>query len=134
MCTVASQLMAAGLAVGCFHYGLYFPTQYTDMEAAKRLRGYLSSTRTETYDAILVILHSVAASRKDVYLFVDSQGALLEPVSPSPTDYDPVSKCLTIVRALEAASATVHFTWLPSHIGIQPNEKVDCLAGRNSSV
>ena len=112
---------------GVFIRDYVSPTQYTDTEVARRLPGCLSSTRAELY-AILESLHAVMALQKDVYLFVDSQAALLELLSPFPTDCDLVNRCLNSIRALEAAGARVHFTWVPSHVGIQHNEKADCLA------
>ncbi|MPC57377.1 hypothetical protein E2C01_051356 [Portunus trituberculatus] len=41
---------------------------------------------------------------------------------------DLVNKCLHLIHALEGAGATVHFTWIPSHVGIPLNEKADRLA------
>lgn len=49
---------------------------------------------------------------------------------PPLLDCDRVTKCMSAVRGLEATGATVHFTWLLSHVGIQYNEKADCLARR----
>ncbi|MPC69442.1 hypothetical protein E2C01_063667 [Portunus trituberculatus] len=45
----------------------------------------------------------------------------------SPLDYDLVNKCLDLIKALEGAGTTVHFTWIPSHVGILLNEKADRL-------
>ncbi|MPC85850.1 hypothetical protein E2C01_080648 [Portunus trituberculatus] len=43
--------------------------------------------------------------------------------STSPMNCDPVDKCLDLIHALEGAGATVHFTWIPSHVGVLLNEK-----------
>ncbi|MPC80379.1 hypothetical protein E2C01_074957 [Portunus trituberculatus] len=43
-------------------------------------------------------------------------------------DCDLVTKCLDLIHALEGAGATVHFTWIPSHVDIPLNEKADRLA------
>ncbi|MPC97838.1 hypothetical protein E2C01_093174 [Portunus trituberculatus] len=59
---------------------------------------------------------------------VSSQTALYALQSTSPMDCDLVSKCLDFIHALEGAGAAVHFTWIPSHVGILLNEKADCLA------
>ena len=103
------------------------PSHYTDTEVSRRLPAHLSSTRAELY-AVLEALHIVAPLYKDVYFFVDSQAALYALQSTSPTDCDIVNKCLDLIRALEGAGALVHFTWIPSHVGIQLNEKADRLA------
>ncbi|MPC08062.1 hypothetical protein E2C01_000633 [Portunus trituberculatus] len=43
-------------------------------------------------------------------------------------DCDLVNKCPDLIHALEGAGATVHFIWIPSHVGIPLNEKADHLA------
>ncbi|MPC71733.1 hypothetical protein E2C01_066019 [Portunus trituberculatus] len=48
--------------------------------------------------------------------------------STFPMDCDLVNKCLDLIHALKGAGAMVHFTWIPSHMGIPLNEKPDCLA------
>ncbi|MPC86695.1 hypothetical protein E2C01_081531 [Portunus trituberculatus] len=56
------------------------------------------------------------------------QAALYALQSTSPMDCDLVNKCLDLIHALDDAGATVHFTWIPSHVGIPLNEKTDRLA------
>ncbi|MPC34843.1 hypothetical protein E2C01_028245 [Portunus trituberculatus] len=57
-----------------------------------------------------------------------SQAALYALQSTSPMDCDLVNKCLDLIHALQGAGATVHFTWIPSHVGIPLIEKADRLA------
>ncbi|MPC44357.1 Proline synthase co-transcribed bacterial [Portunus trituberculatus] len=66
--------------------------------------------------------------RMNVYFFIDSQAALYALQSTSPMDCDIVNKCLDLIHTLEGAGNTVHFTWIPSHVGIPLNEKADRLA------
>lgn len=87
----------------------------------------LSSTRAELY-GILEALHIVASSLKDVFFFVDSQAALRGLLSHAPADCDLVTRCLKIIGNIEDTGARVHFTWVPSHVGILFNEKADRLA------
>ncbi|MPC10208.1 hypothetical protein E2C01_002839 [Portunus trituberculatus] len=88
---------------------------------------HTSSTRGELY-AALEALHIVAPLHKNIYFFIDSQAALYVLQSTSPIDCDLVNKCLDLIHALEGAGATVHLTWIPSHVVIPLNEKADCLA------
>jgi len=60
---------------GLFIRNYTSPTEYTDTEVSRRLPDHLSSTRAQLY-AILEGLHIVLSLGKDVYFFVDSQGAL----------------------------------------------------------
>ncbi|MPC33399.1 hypothetical protein E2C01_026748 [Portunus trituberculatus] len=59
---------------------------------------------------------------------VSSQAAVYALQSTSHMDHDPVNKCLYLIHTLEGAGATVHFTWIPSHVGIPLNGKADHLA------
>ena len=102
-------------------------SEYTDTEVSKRLPDNLSSTRAELY-AMLEGLQIVLPLGKDVYFFVDSQGALYSLLSPSPADCDLINKCLGVIDLLERDNLRVCFTWVPSHVGISHNEKADVLA------
>ncbi|MPC33230.1 hypothetical protein E2C01_026573 [Portunus trituberculatus] len=95
---------------------------YTDTEVSRRLPAHMSSTRAELY-AVLEALHIVAPLHKNIYFFIDSQAALYALQSISPMDCDLVNKCLDLIHAVEGAGATVHFTWIPSHMGIPLNKK-----------
>ncbi|MPC69355.1 hypothetical protein E2C01_063578 [Portunus trituberculatus] len=79
----------------------------------------MSSTRAELY-AVLEGPYIVAPLHNNVYFFIDSQTALYALQSNSPMDCDLVNKCLDLIHALEGAGATVHFSWIPSHVGIPP--------------
>ena len=100
---------------------------YNDYEISKRLPNDLSSTRTELY-AILEGLRAVSSMGKNVYFFVDSQSALYELLSSSPADCDIVNKCLNVLHAMESNNVLSYFIWVPSHIGLRFNERVDSLA------
>ena len=63
-----------------------------------------------------------------MYLFVDSQCALYELMSSAPNDCDLVTKCLRLLSLFKNNDVHVHFTWVPSHVGIPLNEKADHLA------
>ena len=112
---------------GVFIRSYNSPHDYTDLEISKRLPDHLSSTRAELY-AILEGLRVVCPFGKDVFFFVDSQGALYELLSASPCDWDIVQQCLHAIDSLERDKHRVHFTWVPSHVGIPFNEKADALA------
>ncbi|XP_063865392.1 uncharacterized protein LOC135103279 [Scylla paramamosain] len=99
---------------------------YTDTEVSRRLPAHMSSTRAELY-VVLEALRIVAPLSKDVF-FVDSKAVLYALQSTYPMDCDLVNKCLDLIHALESAGATVHFTWIPSHVGISLNEEADRLA------
>ncbi|MPC09908.1 hypothetical protein E2C01_002527 [Portunus trituberculatus] len=92
-----------------------------------RLPAPMSSTRAELY-AVLEALHIVAPLHENIYFFVDSQAALYALQSTSPMGCNLVTKCLDLIHALEGAGATVHFTWIPSHVDIPLIEKADRLA------
>ena len=112
---------------GLFIRDYVSPVQYTDTEVSRRLPDHLSSTRAELY-GILEALQHVASSLKDVFLFVDSQAALRGLLSPTAADCDLVTRCLKFISDLEDSGARVHFTWVPSHVGILFNDKADRLA------
>ena len=77
-----------------------FPDQYTGTEVSRRLPGNLSSTKAVLY-GILEALHIVTTFVKNVFLFVDSQAALRSLISPAPTSYDIVKKCLSDISNIE---------------------------------
>lgn len=101
--------------------------EYTEYTISKRLPDNLSSTRAELY-AILEGLHVVSGMGKNVYFFIDSQSALYELVSSSPADCDIVNRCLTVIHSMQKINLQNYFIWIPSHIGLYCNEKVDSLA------
>ncbi|MPC58047.1 hypothetical protein E2C01_052040 [Portunus trituberculatus] len=81
---------------------------YTDTEVSRRLPVHMSSTRVELY-AVLEAFRIVAPLHKISGCFVSSSIHL-------PMDCDLVNKCLDLMHALEGAGATIHFTWIPSHM------------------
>ena len=103
-------------------------TDFTDTQISKRLPNHLSSTRAELYAILEGLFITASLGRKNVYFFVDSQSAFHELISSSPTDCDIVNRCLAILGMLKSNGVEVHFTWLPSHVGIPFNEKADRLA------
>ncbi|MPC53652.1 hypothetical protein E2C01_047550 [Portunus trituberculatus] len=109
---------------GLFICGYISANHYTDTEVSRWLPADMSSTRAEQ-NAALEALHIVAPLHKNVYFFVDSQASLCTLQSISPVDCELVNKCLDLIHALEGAGATVHFTWIPSHVDVGLHEKTD---------
>ena len=102
-------------------------TVCTDDHLSKRL-GDFSSTTTAELQAIYEGLLIASLKGKDIYVFVDSQSALLSLNSVHNVNDALVSKCKAIIFELKNAGHIVQFMWIPSHIGICLNETADKLA------
>ena len=66
-----------------------------------------------------------------MYIFDDSQATMYALQSTCPMDCYLVRSLIShdLIHALEgAADVRVHFTWVPSHVGILFNEKADRIA------
>ena len=70
---------------------------------------------------ILEALHIAATS-------LDIPTVLRSLISPATTDCDIVNKFLSVIGNFKEGGASVHFTWVPSHVGIPFNEKANNLA------
>lgn len=81
--------------------------------------------------AALEAFHIVVSLFKDVHFFDDSQATMYALQSICPMDCYLVRSLIShdLIHALEgAADVRVHFTWVPSHVGILFNEKADRIA------
>ena len=98
-----------------------------DEMICKRIEDSHSSTTAELH-AILEGLKVVVRKRKNVFVFVDSQSALLALNSKTPANNDVVFHCKNLVCQLKEKGFFVKLFWIPSHIGISLNEAADNLA------
>ena len=99
----------------------------TDDTLSKRVEDKSSSTTTEL-NAIYEGLKMVSYKKKDVFIFSDSQSALLSLNSNNTMNSDLVAQCKNIVYQIQGFGCKVIFYWIPSHIGIYLNEVADRLA------
>ena len=96
-------------------------------EKGVRLRDGSSSTQTEIV-GLLMALDSIRMSKRHSVIFCDSMSALFSVstnVSVYPTLMNRVRKKL---KSLSEQNISVKFVWIPSHVGIQGNERADQLA------
>ncbi|KAG0718886.1 hypothetical protein GWK47_051610 [Chionoecetes opilio] len=98
-----------------------------DNHHAYRLSDVISSTQAEL-SAILLGLGKVKDGGGDTYLYVDSRGALKFFRSPHPVYEEIVNECMGILQGIEGTGISVTFIWVPSHVGITLNERVDDIA------
>ncbi|XP_068234203.1 uncharacterized protein [Palaemon carinicauda] len=98
-----------------------------DEMMSKRIEDETSSTVAELH-AIHEGLKMVVNKTKDIFVFVDSQSALLALNSKTSTKSEVVVLCKGLVCRLQEKGITVKFYWVPSHIGISLNEVADNLA------
>jgi len=64
----------------------------------------------------------------DVMVFIDSQAAIRALSSPSVEPEESVWSTLNTIQNLKASGTRVTLVWIPSHVGIPGNERVDTLA------
>ena len=88
---------------------------------------HVSSTHAELL-AIVSGLRLVHDRGKDLYVFVDSQSALSSLSSKTPLHEDITEQCRSLVSSMEQRGHRVQFEWIPSHIGLTHNERVDRMA------
>ncbi|XP_066990860.1 uncharacterized protein [Macrobrachium rosenbergii] len=93
----------------------------------KRMEDETSSTVAELH-AIHEGLKVVVNKMKDMFVFVDSQSALLTLNSKTPTSCEVVALCKGLVCRLQEKGIIIKFFWVPSHTGISLNEVADNLA------
>ncbi|KAG0714460.1 hypothetical protein GWK47_014109 [Chionoecetes opilio] len=99
----------------------------TDTHHAYRLSDAISSTQAEL-SAILLGLGKVKDGVGDTFLYVDSRGALESLRSPHHVFEEIVNECMGILQGIERTGRSVTFIWVPSHVGITLNERVDDIA------
>ena len=99
----------------------------SESEYSLRLSDHISSTQAEL-QAIKLALTKVATCNKDIYIFVDSRGAL-ESLNSSKPIYQKLSiVCKNIIHSIKTSGSEVKLYWVPSHVGIRCNERVDMIA------
>ena len=110
---------------------------YPQVEKGVRITNFVSSTQAELaaiHLSLLNLLNTQSPPSKAVIL-CDSQPAILTLQRTNPDPLDQLSKLIfETIRALTSAaefSLTIH--WIPSHIGIPGNERVDEIANKTRS-
>lgn len=98
-------------------------------EYGLRLSDHISTTLAEL-QAMILGLSKVVTCNKDVNMFVDSRAALGSLKSSSPVYQGMISRCKNMVHSTESTEYMVNFYWVPSHVGIIHNERVDLIAKR----
>lgn len=101
--------------------------QWVESEHSYRLTDNVSSTQAEL-QAILCSLRMIHRGEGNVHLFSDSQGALESLNSRQPVYKTLVLQCKEIINDLYNEGRLVKFMWIPSHVGIFYNERVDAIA------
>ncbi|XP_068229356.1 uncharacterized protein [Palaemon carinicauda] len=118
-----------GVRVGC---GVIVREYYEENVSVDEIMSKRIEDRTSTTAAELHAIHEglklVKNKRKDVFVFVDCQSALLALNSKSPVDIDLANGCKELVCAMERNGNFLNFFWVPSHAGIDLNEVADKLA------
>ena len=112
--------------------GSAFATLFPDSHLQYRLPPEASVLTTELY-AILYALKSLLRSPSSSFtIFTDSQNSLslLTSMSPHPL----VCEIQDWLFRLAARHKKIHFCWVPSHVGIPGNARVDALAREASTI
>ena len=113
---------AAGAAV--FSPDLEPPTEGW---VGRRLHDHSSSTLCELY-AILDAVSLVCQKGVNAVIVCDSKPALLSLSALHPTHPLVVQQILSLLALTTARHLCVHFTWVPSHVGLSHNATADRLA------
>ena len=93
----------------------------------RRLRDHSSSTLCELY-AILDAVSLTCQKGVNAVIICDSKPALQSLSSIQPTHSTVVQRILSCMALLSHRNLTIHFVWVPSHVGLRHNETVDRLA------
>ncbi|KAG0720142.1 Gag-Pol polyprotein [Chionoecetes opilio] len=93
----------------------------------RRLPNLSSSTYCEL-QGLLLAVSLLCQRRLNGVVMCDSQSALQAISSPQPTHRCLVHQILLQLVAARDNSLTIRFLWIPSHVGIAANDKVDLLA------
>ena len=112
----------SGAAYALYHKGIETNTHQ------RRLPNWSSSTASEL-EAILDALQHVEAtnSAQPCLVVSDSTSALASIKATSPTN-PLIITIQNTLHKLYAASCTVKFLWIPSHVGYAPHDRADMLA------
>ena len=97
---------------------------WVEKELSYRLSNDISSTQAELY-AIFVGLRELRGGEGDVYFFIDSRAATESLSSRNPVLQNIATQCTNIITELDRGGRRLTFMWLPSHVGIIDNERVD---------
>ena len=103
---------------------------HVDTEQYYRVTDHVSSTQAELC-ALYFALTLLQGGVGDVWIFSDSRGALESLVSTKPILESLVSLCKVLIKRLKMSRRVV-FMWVPSHVGLQGNEKADKLARKGA--
>ena len=75
--------------------------------------------------AIFVGLTELRGGEGDVHFFIDSRAAIESLTSRNPVLQNIVAQCTNIIAELDRGGRRLTFMWLPSHVGIYDNARVD---------
>lgn len=96
-----------------------------------RTSDYASSTQTELAAIIQATRHAADREENRVVIFTDSLTALQALQNDRPRDnVRLITTALTLLNELQHQGKQVKLAWIPSHVGIQGNEKADEAAKR----
>ena len=109
----------------------YHEVAHSDRRIVKRVGDGTSSTGAELH-AIHEGLKVLSDCNKDVYVFVDSQSALLALNSRHTDQPQLVGQCRNLILLLRERGVSVNLMWIPSHVGLSLNEVADGLANEGA--
>ena len=96
-------------------------------EYSFRVSDNASSTQTELC-AIFFGLRELVNEGGNIFFFIDSRSAIESLASRQPACEDIVRGCKELIRDLGRQNRNVTFVWVPSHVGVEHNERADRLA------
>ena len=102
-------------------------TMVVEEEFMARVTDFVSSTQAELL-AILAGLRLVFDRGSDLFFFVDSRSALESLNSKDPLYMETIIECRRFVSLMKREGRVINFMWIPSHVGLRHNERVDKLA------
>ena len=99
----------------------------TDHETQIRLHDWASSTQSELL-AILLGLKQIGRRLNNALIISDSMSALQALNSKRETYPELINTIRRKIKKIRSKRVSIQFVWVPSHIGISGNERVDRLA------
>lgn len=98
-----------------------------EKEYSFRVSDDTSSTQTELC-AIFFGLQHLENTEGNIFFFIDSRSAIESLTSRHPVCEDIVRGCKELIGKLCRQNRRVTFVWVPSHVGVEHNERADRLA------